>query len=290
MKTILVPTDFSEFAENAMLLAAQLAQKVEGKLILLHVIEPIKSYIGATDGMYINASVEQKYIDYLNENAQIKLQEVAKNIQVQGIQVETAVKLGTIYTAIQEYQTTDEIDLIVMGTRGASGIDEVLIGSNTEKIVRTAQVPVLTVREKLANINFQNMVFATNFEINQAIALQELQKLQALFDAHIHILYVNVPNDFYTQREIEKKKNAFLQEVSLQNHSFHIYSDLNEENGIIAFAEDKNMDMIAVATHQRTGLAHLISGSIAEDVVNHAKIPVITFGAKYLKKIKTSNL
>ncbi|NJO03488.1 MAG: universal stress protein [Bacteroidia bacterium] len=73
----------------------------------------------------------------------------------------------------------------------------------------------------------------------------------------------------------------------MENYSFHIYNELNEENGIIYFAEDMHADLIAVITHQRTGLAHLISGSIAEDVVNHANRPVLTFGLKYISQSKT---
>ncbi|NJL13728.1 MAG: universal stress protein [Microscillaceae bacterium] len=121
----------------------------------------------------------------------------------------------------------------------------------------------------------------------QLRVLEDLQAFREILGAHLHLLYVNVPNDFYTHREIHQRKEAFLAEAHLGEVSFHIYNEVNEENGILYFAEDHQLDMIVVATHQRTGLAHLISGSIAEDVVNHAKRPVLTFGLKYRHKVKS---
>ncbi len=281
MKTILVPTDFSEPANNALDVAIQLSKKLNGRVILLNIIEPIKSYVAATDGMYIDASVEQKYIDYLKENAQSQMKVLLK--EHTDVQIDTQVSLGTIFTAIQEQIKNEGVDLIIMGTMGVSGLDEVLIGSNTEKVVRMAQCPVLAVKDKIDFDKIQRFLFATNLNKEQLPILEKVVALKNTLGMELHLLYVNVPNDFYTNREVEKKKEKFIKAAQLEDYTFHFYNALNEENGIIYFAEDNHMDMIAVATHQRTGLAHLISGSIAEDVVNHAQRPVLTFGMKYSK-------
>ncbi len=281
MKTILVPTDFSEPANNALDVAIQLSKKLDGRVILLNIIEPIKSYVAATDGMYIDASVEQKYIEYLKENAQSQMKVLLQ--EYQDVQIDTQVSLGTIFTAIQEQIKNEGVDLIIMGTMGVSGLDEVLIGSNTEKVVRMAQCPVLAVKDKVDFDKIQHFLFATNLNKEQLPILEKVVALKNTLGMKLHLLYVNVPNDFYTNREVEKKKEEFAKAAQLEDYTFHFYNALNEENGIIYFSEDNNMDMIAVATHQRTGLAHLISGSIAEDVVNHAKRPVLTFGMKYNK-------
>ncbi len=281
MKTILVPTDFSEPANNALDVAVQLSKLLEGRVILLNIIEPIKSYVAATDGMYIDASVEQKYIEYLKENAHEQMKALLS--EYKGVDIQTHVSLGTIFSAIEEQVASNNVELIVMGTMGVSGLDEVLIGSNTEKVVRTARCPVLTLREKTNLEGLQNLLFATSFEKSQKPILEEVIKLQKLLKMHLYLLYVNVPNNFSTQHEATRKKDEFIKDIVLENYSFHIYNELNEENGIIYFSEDMKIDLIAVATHQRTGLAHLISGSIAEDIVNHSKRPVLTFGMKYKK-------
>ena len=286
MKKILVPTDFSEPANNALTLAAQIAKRTDAKIYLLHIVEPIKSYVAATDGMYIDASVEQKYIDYLKDNAKEQLNKVTKVEDFQGIEHEKLVALGTIFSTINEHIDRYDIDLLIMGTQGVSGLDELLIGSNTEKVVRTAHCPVLTVKNKADLDQLNKMIFATNFKKDHLVVVKHLKEFAKMFDADLTLLYVNVPNDFYTERQILRKMEEFMAEADIDDFKFHIYSELNEENGMIHYAEDQNIDLIAVATHQRSGLAHLISGSIAEDVVNHSTRPVLTFGLKYLKKRK----
>ncbi|NJL13727.1 MAG: universal stress protein [Microscillaceae bacterium] len=164
MKTILVPTDFSDPANNALSLAVQMAQKTQGEVILLNVIEPIKSYVAATDGMYIDASVEQKYLDYLKENAQLQMDILKDKAEFTQANIRTEVSLGTIFSAIQDKVSRESVDLIVMGTQGVSGLDEILIGSNTEKVVRTAPCPVLAVKEKRDLSEFKNLLFATSLK------------------------------------------------------------------------------------------------------------------------------
>ena len=286
MKKILVPTDFSEPAANALNLAAQIAKETDAKIYLLHIIEPIKSYVAATDGMYIDASVEQKYIDYLRDNAKEQIKKVIQDNNYEDLGIEQLIALGTIFSTVNEHVDRYNIDLLIMGTQGISGLDELLIGSNTEKVVRTAHCPVLTVKNKIDLDELNKIVFATNFKKDHLIVVKHLKEFAQMFEAELTLLYVNVPNDFYTERQILKKMEEFMVEANIDDFKFHIYSELNEENGMIHYAEDQDIDLIAVATHQRSGLAHLISGSIAEDVVNHATRPVLTFGLKYLKKRK----
>jgi nucleotide-binding universal stress UspA family protein len=76
----------------------------------------------------------------------------------------------------------------------------------------------------------------------------------------------------------------FAKKLKLTNYTINVFNDVSEEEGIIYFAESINADMIAMATHGRTGFAHVLAGSIAEDVVSHSKRPVLTFVTKHRKK------
>jgi K+-sensing histidine kinase KdpD len=167
-----------------------------------------------------------------------------------------------------------------MGTKGASGLQEFLVGSNTEKVVRQATCPVLSVRNVPPDFDMKEIVFASNFENDQLPAISQLKKIQELFGANIHMVYINVPNNFSNSRTIRMRMKEFVQKYQLTHYNFSIYDDNSEEEGIIHFAEEINADVIAVATHGRTGLSHLLSGSIAEDIVNHANRPVLTFNLK----------
>jgi nucleotide-binding universal stress UspA family protein len=170
---------------------------------------------------------------------------------------------------------------VVMGSKGAGGFEEALLGSNTEKVVRHAKCPVLTVKSKIEIDHVKNIVFATNFKEEDFHVADELKKLQEIFKAKLHLVRVNTPTNFETDRKIKAHADAFIKENSITDYTVNIYCDKVEEDGIIFFAQDINADLIALATHGRSGLLHLLSGSIAEDVANHAKRPVWTFRLKH---------
>lgn len=169
---------------------------------------------------------------------------------------------------------------MVMGSKGASGLDEFLIGSNTEKVVRTAECPVLTVKQRIQHFDAKEIVLASNFKKEMRYAVERFKAFQELFGARIHLLYVNTPGAFESTGELRKRLEDAAQRYGLQNYSINIYNDVIEEDGILHFANEIRADLIMMATHGRTGLAHLLSGSIAEDLVNHTNIPVLTFHLK----------
>ena len=107
--------------------------------------------------------------------------------------------------------------------------------------------------------------------------IHQLGELQKLFGATIHIVSVNTPSNFENDRYYKKAMKEFAEKHQLENYTMNVYNDDPEEDGIIYFAEDIDADMIALGTHGRTGISRLLSSSIAEDVVNHAKRPVWTF-------------
>ncbi len=272
MKNILVPVDFSQQSLVAFQFAKHIAKKAKATITLLNIIEP---YMPFNEMGHLAA--EQDYISHLKDAATDYLQKIAENDE---IEVNALVQVGSIFRLIREHIDENKIDLVVMGTQGASGLEEVFIGSNTEKIVRTSDCPVLTVRNAPQDFEVKELVFATNLRDEQTKLIAMLKNFQAFFGAHLHLVYVNTPNGFLSSQEIRDQSNAFISKAKLENYTFHVESDINEEMGVIQAAQNLNADMIAMGTHQRKGLAHWFVGSITEDVVNHADRPVLTLGLK----------
>lgn len=288
MKRILVPTDFSEQAGFAMDLACQIAGKTKSELIVLHVLD----YTGLFDfsagssayplmGNPAGLDLDQEFMESLYRNAEEKCAKFLKEHETADLRIVRKIKIGSAFHYITEEISEEKTDLVIMGSKGSSGFEEVLIGSNTEKVVRHAKCPVLTVKSKINVNNVNDIVFATSFKEEDSHVAEEVKKLQEVFKAKLHLVRVNTPNNFETNRVIMEKANNFIKENSISNYTINIYSDKVEEDGIIFFAQDINADLIALATHGRSGLLHLLSGSIAEDVVNHAKRPVWTFRLKH---------
>ncbi len=279
MKKILIPTDFSEQAANALKVGLHLAKKAGAELHLFHVEEYVSdrgfSSLGDTESD--SSSMDKLYILKLLEANKKRMLDLLDSIDNGDVPVFHMVDVGQMFKLVREYVKEQGIDLVVMGTHGASGFSEVLIGSNTEKVVRQVGCPVLSVRNLPEVFELKKIVFATNFEGNQAKVTEQLKSFQTIFGAHLYLLYVNTVFSFTSSRTIRQRMDDFVAKHTLTDYEFQTYSDETEERGIIHFADEVDADVIAVATHGRTGLAHLLLGSIAEDIVNHAQRPVLTF-------------
>jgi nucleotide-binding universal stress UspA family protein len=284
MKRILVPTDFSEQAGYAFDLACQIAEVSKAQLVALHVLD----YTGLFDftagttaypilGSPAGIDYDEKYLESLYGNAQEKLQKFLDQHAHRNIQIVPKIKLGSAFHYIIEEINEEATHLVVMGSKGSSGLEEMLIGSNTEKVVRHARCPVLTVKYPVELQKVRNIAFASNFTEAEAHVTEDLKKLQGVFNATLHLVRINTPGNFETHRNSMKMMKSFVEVNQIDHYTINIYNDKVEEDGIIYFAEDIDADMIALATHGRSGILHLLSGSIAEDVVNHARRPVWTF-------------
>jgi len=281
MKKILVPTDFSEQAQNAYEVAVAIARKTGAAIKLLHAVEmPHTPNFSATGDVLLPDNMEQVYTLQLLENAKVQMQRLISSVDGEGIDVVEEVEIDRPISKIRRTIEEDGADLVVMGSKGASGLDEFLIGSNTEKVVRTAECPVLTVKQRIQHFDAKEIVLASNFKKEMRYAVERFKAFQELFGARIHLLYVNTPGAFESTGELRKRLEDAAQRYGLQNYSINIYNDVIEEDGILHFANEIRADLIMMATHGRTGLAHLLSGSIAEDLVNHTNIPVLTFHLK----------
>lgn len=281
MKTILVPTDFSKQANNALDLAVQIARKSNANILVVNIIEGLRDFSFNTMGELENDMGEEVFIiKKLIDQVKIRLSQIVKDERYSDVKIETAVEMGNAFESISKVIADRQADLLVMGTKGTSGLEEVLIGSNTEKVVRYAKCPVITVKEEVSLDSIKNIVFASNLQDEQTALVKELKVIQEITGATLHLVKVNTPNHFSTQRQMMKEFARFIEKHDISNASTSIYNEATEEDGILYFAEDLGACMIAMGTHGRTGILHLLSGSIAEDLVNHAQVPVWTLSQK----------
>lgn len=276
MKKILVPTDFSEHAIYAVDFAAQLTKKMEAELILLHVVEDSSvNSVRFTGEVELPDMQDRLFILKLIEKATADLQGAVQRYSE--IPIKQEIRIGNPYHSIREIITEHNVDLVVMGTHGTNNFTEALVGSNAEKVVRHADCPVVTLRQHVENVDFDNIVFATGLNDEDDTCMLVVRNFQTFFNAKIHVVRVNTPNNFEADRISLPALKEYAEKCGFENYDTHVYNDVSEEEGIMHFAEMIDADMIAMATHGRTGFAHLLTGSIAEDVVNHAKRPVLTY-------------
>lgn len=283
MKRIIVPTDFSKTAQIAVDVAADIALKSKSELILLHVVEEATGGSFNVEGEVTTRteSWENKiFTAKLIEKAKKQLAKASEDPKLAGVKVRPELRIGSPFHGMRTIITERKVDLVVMGTAGQTKIEEMIIGSNTEKVVRHSNCPVLTVHKKPSSTDFKNIVYATSMSKDEEIFSRIVRETQRLYDSTVHLVRINTPGNFQRDAEVKRYMQDFAKKLQLKNFTINVFNDLSEEEGIIYFAESINADLIAMATHGRTGFAHVLAGSIAEDVVSHAKRPVLTFVTK----------
>lgn len=285
MKKILVPTDFSKPASLAIDVAADIARRSGAELIFLHVVEEASgdsiNVEGQTD--YGGGWEDKIFTMKLIEKAKKNLAKLKEDSKFEGIKVRQELRVGTPFHGMNAIIAERKVDLVVMGTSGRSELEHMIIGSNTEKVVRHAHCPVLTVHTKPSSKDFKNIVYATSMNKDEEVFSRIIRKTQEIYDSTIHLVRINTPGNFQRDAVVKRYMQDFAKKLQLKNYTINVFNDLTEEEGIIYFADSINADLIGMATHGRTGFAHVLAGSIAEEVVSHAKRPVLTFVTKHRK-------
>ncbi len=272
MKRILVPTDFSEHAEYALKVAAQIARDNDGEIFLVHMLEfPTQM----ADAVSHGADIPE--IMLFMKKAHEKLEELISRDYLEGINVSEAIKYEKAFEGIVKSSQKHDVDLVVMGSHGASGFQELFMGSTTEKIVRTSEAPVLIIKHENTNFKTDRFVFASDFSVETKKAFEKIVNFTNVFGSHLDLVMINTPNSFKTSQAAQKIMKEFVAEFPITNYALHIYNDSNIETGIINFSNSINADIIGMCTHGRTSLYHFFNGSVSEGLVNHASKPVITF-------------
>jgi nucleotide-binding universal stress UspA family protein len=275
MKKILVPVDFSEYSEYALETAAAIAKKQDAEIFILHMLELSNAVFTTTSD-----AISEEAVFYY------KLAEKKMNIFLdrhflEGIKVTAVIKQFKVFKDINTLVDEHNIDLIVMGSHGTSGIKEVIIGSNAEKVVRYAEIPVLIVKHSPILVDFESAIFASDFSQDTVEAYLKAKEIFKKLESEMHLLYVNTPNNgFKSTTEIDQLVTKFLKlaDGNLENHyKVVVVADYSVEKGILNFANTVGADLVAVATNGRRGLAHFFEGSISEDIANHSTLPVMTF-------------
>lgn len=272
MKNILVPVDFSSSCKYASKLAIKIAKKTNAKISLIHLIELPKGIVdmgsrskfSIPESMLYLKKVKEKLLHFIDTN-------FSKNTNV-----DYFIKLNTPYKGILKHAEKMDTDLIIMGYRGHSEFEEIVIGSNTEKVVRSSKRPVIVVKKDFENFKFKNIVLASNFKEENKETFLKFVDFANIFNSKIHLLKVNTPSNFNKTTDSKNIIKKFISNFNFLKYEIKIYNDISVEKGILNFSNEINADLICLSTHGRSGLAHLFNGSIVRKLTKNALKPMLT--------------
>lgn len=274
MNKILVPIDFSEQAEFAAKVATKIVEQTNGELHLLHTLDLPTDVIDPSN--YGNADNSPTTLLYMKK-AQEKFEKLTKRYYMRNVKVVKSVIFKETFDGIIEESQKQNVDLIIMGSQGTSGFTEILVGSNTEKVVRHSDIPVIVIKNEIDDFKIENIIFASDFREHYKDGFKKLVVFANKFKAKIHLLRVITPSNFESSFVAKKSIKDFIANTGLEEHTINLYNDKSIEDGVLHFGEEIEADLIAINTHRRRGLVHLFNNSISGHITNHAIRPVITF-------------
>lgn len=274
MKRILVPTDFSPQAFEACKVAANIAERTQATIYLLHVID-IPTSVGPSGTGVVQEDIPETI--FLLKRAKQQFAALVKDpIFKKVTRVIEAIDFDSTYGQIAKKADEHEIDLIVMGSHGSRGMKEFFIGSNTERVTAMAKCPVLTVKGTPAAMNLEHIVFASDFSKEADDAYNKLRVLPDIYGSKVHLLKVNTPLNFERSGDTTNMMHEFAKRNSITNYSVSIFNDYSEEEGMEHYASDVNAQIIALGSHGRSGLSQMVKGNIAADLVNHSERMILS--------------
>lgn len=269
MKTILVPTDFSDSANNAINYAAELAKLTKAKLILFHAF-----HIPAvpSDVPFIMPLEE---FEKDNLNALIKIKNNLLKNQGSELNIECKTKLGFAVDEINEIVKEENIDLIVMGVRGAGYLGEKLIGSVTTTLIRKAKRPVLAINDKVVFKNIKKIVLACDYENIDAKSMEPLKELIKIFDSQLYILNVSSEGELISPIKKTVGGTQLVHSFEGLNHSFDFVENEDITEGINEFVKKNDADLIVMIPRKHTLFENIFQERNTKRMAFHTHIPLL---------------
>jgi nucleotide-binding universal stress UspA family protein len=271
---ILVPTDFSEIAQNALGHALKIADVYKNEITLLNIQDEggLFGLFGSDEKMgLIKEAVDMKMDKLIAESAKT----------FPNVKINKRFETGKIYKVITEIAEKENFDSIVMGTNGASGLQQIT-GSNASRVINYAKVPVVVVKDQSISKNgYEKIVLPIDLSRESRQKVSWAVHLAKRFNSVIHVIYENSSNPEVKGRIFAAVNQT--QDILSENNANYIVRGLDEEKYQDSFAEDTlayaseiNADLIMIMTQQEKGFSEFLLGSYAQQIVNHSgKVPVM---------------
>ena len=270
MKRIVVPTDYSDCAEYALRAAKKIYNQIEAdEIVVVHVVDQVL-------GDFYGVNEFNDALGVLQSASKDRLVKYTKEREEDGINLIPFLLFNAPIKALTYSDELRNTEIIVMGSHGAQGLREVLLGSTAEKVIRYAECPVLVIKSEV-DFNPKRTLFVSNFVDRIRYNFRPIKELLEPFGSEWNLAYFITPEHFHSTKTIEKRIENFISENNIQNYSSRILTHFSIEEGLMELLEEEKYDLVVMMTHGYKGLTHYIKGSVAENVANHIEAPIITY-------------
>ncbi len=269
MKKILVTTDFSVVANNAVNYAADMAMAINADILLFHMVQ---TPIGYSD-LPIAVSLEDMMRTAEKDMQDLRV-EIARRVNAK-INVETQVGMGGFFDELQSVCEQLKPYAVVMGSQGKTATEHLLFGAHATHAVTNLMWPVITVPPGVTFSGIKKVGLASDLtKVIESTPIEEISRLVHDFNAELHILNTGKKQVFDADIVFE---SGMMQEMTMAlNPKFHFISNENTEEGILDFADKNQIDLLIVLPRRHNLLNSIFHKSHTKQFVLHSHIPVIT--------------
>lgn len=271
IKKILVPIDFTETSEAAILQGVEIAKLLKAEVYLLHVIP--------SNGHSVLETSPAQVLHQDGGSMKVKMDNFQKDIlQKHGITVEAFIISGNVVDKIIEFAKNQNIDQIIMGTHGASGYRELFIGSNAQRVVTLSEVPVITMLNRLNESSFKNILIPIDNAIHSREKVDITLEIAKIFNAKVHILGLIDSNEILDINKMKIKLESIEKHVNKDHLSFVTTIEHGDSiaKTAVDYANKHKCDLIAINTGHESRITGIFLGPFAQQIVNHSNIPVLS--------------
>ncbi len=280
MKTILVPTDFSENAVNALYYAIEMAKAEKAKLILLHV------YHMDYANQQLQANPKKDEITEAEKRSDKQLKGLFTKVAHAGkVKCEMVSKLDLAVDGILATAEEKNVDLIIMGTKGASGLGKFLFGSNTASVIEKASCPVIAVPEGATYQSLKKITYATDYHASDLSVIKQLAEMADPLKAQITILHIYEKDEAKAKEEMTRFELEIGKKINYENISYQVISGSNTEEALEKYLKSEATDLLVLCTHKRDSLDKLFGSSITKKLAYQTKVPLMAFHYKNKESI-----
>ncbi|MDY6764551.1 MAG: universal stress protein [Halobacteria archaeon] len=282
-ENILIPTDGSKGAEGGVEHGLRIARRYDATVHTLFVVEPVYPTADFEDFTTNWNTIKEAFRD----QGERVTEEVADRVDEHGLKAVTSVQEGSPHGVILDYADENDIDLIAMGTHGRTGLRRYLMGSVTERVIRSSEVPVLAAKapkEDDRKGDYNNVLIPTDGSRGVERAIEHGLNIADEFDANLHALYVidtDIVNWSTLLDTFSEEGEVATKEIEKRAASFNMGTTTEVVEGtpheeILDYIKKKNIDLVVMGTHGRSGLDRLFIGSVTSKVVRSSEVPVLT--------------
>jgi nucleotide-binding universal stress UspA family protein len=279
MKTILVPVDFSDNSKNAMDYAIMLANKLNMKLLILHAFNaPVAELVSSSYKTETNNKIETTQREVENE---LRIWREVVNNSEKNIDCSTLFIKGDLIDEIAQVIREHAIDLIVMGTKGASGLKKIFIGSNTERIIEKVSCPVIAVPAEYQFDGIRKIIFATDYHDSDIVSIGFVAQLATLFDSELIIVH-KADREFKVEFEedlLDDFVNQVEKSVKYDKIKFHLLKSNGVHHSLDEFINEQKADLLAISTKGGISINPIFNRSLTRKFADHIQIPLLAFHA-----------